>query len=60
MGKSAAAAAGILIAIGGSACGGQSVAAPTDRSQLTPVAATSEWPSSADLLYRYALPAVGQ
>jgi CubicO group peptidase (beta-lactamase class C family) len=47
MGKSAAAAAGILIAIGASACGGQSVAAPTDRSQLTPVAATSEWPSSA-------------
>jgi len=40
------AAAGILILAAAPACGGQPVAAPSDRSQLTPVSATAEWPAS--------------
>src|SRR4051812_24543288 len=43
----ARAAAGILIVVAASSCGGSPVAAPSDRSQLTPVSPTAEWPASA-------------
>src|SRR5436190_6062217 len=48
MPQSPAAAAGIvLVIVPALACGGSSVAAPSARSQLTPVVSTAEWPASA-------------